>query len=84
MQTEFLYTAHVAKGFIVFFITSSFHLLIASSPSFNHLSRSRMSSGTSSKIEKQKWFYKIHAQNSYPVDASIFNLMTIKNGHSEK
>lgn len=43
-----------------------------------------MSSGTSSKIEKQKWFYKIHAQKSYPVDASIFNLMTIKNGHSEK
>ena len=43
-----------------------------------------MSSGTSSKIEKQKLFYKIHAQNSYPVDASIFNLMTIKNGHSEK
>ena len=43
-----------------------------------------MSSGTSSKIEKQKLFYKIHAQNSYPVDASIFNLMTIKNRHSEK
>ena len=31
--------------------TSSFHLFIASSPSFNHFSRSRMSSGTSAQLK---------------------------------